>query len=160
MNCECFQENLYEYLDDSLPAAERTAAEKHLAQCGRCRAALQRERDLAQSLSASLERAVEPVTLEAVTQRQILQAAERALSNLPPAQPLFFRVAAPGDAVGHRRLDARGRPRIQPLFLRRQEPFPRTRKGSVETMTATCLCGSPIQRRATPSTRQPGRRRP
>lgn len=71
MNCERFQEYLFEYMDDSLPLSERAVAEQHLAGCSACREAAQQESQLTQSLSRWLEQAIEPVALNTAAKRRM-----------------------------------------------------------------------------------------
>ena len=72
MNCEQLQENLFEYLDETLSPAEKAAAEKHLAGCGVCRDTVQRELLQAQTLSSRLSQAIESVALDSNAQRRIV----------------------------------------------------------------------------------------
>jgi anti-sigma factor RsiW len=77
MNCGHFQEDLYEYLDDTLAPAEKVAAEAHLRTCGACRDLVQGELALAHALSSQLERAVESVALDAAGRGRITDAVRR-----------------------------------------------------------------------------------
>ncbi|HEY3762980.1 MAG TPA: zf-HC2 domain-containing protein [Verrucomicrobiae bacterium] len=88
MNCERFQKNLFEYLDESLPPSNMTAARAHLAGCSICRKRLQRELALAQSLSGRMEQAMERVTLEPHVQRDMVAAIERKIAE--PARSSLF----------------------------------------------------------------------
>src|SRR5436309_13825565 len=63
MNCRRFQNRLYEYLDGTLSRWTRGAADRHLARCAWCRAALRQEQQLAQVLSQELEKNNEPLAL-------------------------------------------------------------------------------------------------
>ncbi len=74
MNCGKFQESLYEYLDSTLPPAEKAQAEAHLGACGACRELVQNEFRLAQVLSTRLEKAVESVALDADARSRIAKA--------------------------------------------------------------------------------------
>jgi anti-sigma factor RsiW len=80
MNCEHMQENLYDYLDDSLSPSEKAAAEKHLAGCAACAELVRREAQFAHSLSGGLEQAVANVALDAVAQRNMAGMLERKTS--------------------------------------------------------------------------------
>jgi anti-sigma factor RsiW len=75
MNCQLFQDRLYEYVDGSLSAAERAAAESHLAGCSACREAMQNERKLAQGLSARMRQAAGDAKLNSAVRARILSAA-------------------------------------------------------------------------------------
>jgi anti-sigma factor RsiW len=77
MNCAHFQENLYEYLDDTLSPSEKAAAEEHLRGCRDCHEAVEKELRLAQALTTRLEQAVEPVALDAACRRKIADAVRR-----------------------------------------------------------------------------------
>lgn len=83
MNCERFQKNLLEYLDEALTPPEMLAARTHLAGCSICRKVLQRELELLRSLSNRMERAVEHVTLEPHAQRAMVAALERETAEPP-----------------------------------------------------------------------------
>jgi len=97
MNCERFQENLYEYLDESLPPAQLAAAKAHLIGCGFCRAALKREQQLAQSLSGGLERIAETATLETADQQRLAAAVQRKIAPAParPHVPFWKYLTSP-----------------------------------------------------------------
>ena len=56
MNCEDFQNGLPEFLEGTLSPSDRAATEEHLAHCGSCREAAEREQRLAQFLSRELTR--------------------------------------------------------------------------------------------------------
>jgi anti-sigma-K factor RskA len=79
MNCQRFQDRLYEYVEGVLSTDERAAAETHLAQCGACRQAVHRERQLAQFLSDRLQQGTESLALRPDVRRRILKTAERQL---------------------------------------------------------------------------------
>jgi anti-sigma factor RsiW len=56
MNCGDFQNGLLEYLEGTLSSGDQAAAEEHLAHCGSCREAAEREQRLAQFLSREFVR--------------------------------------------------------------------------------------------------------
>jgi len=94
MNCEKLQENLYDYLDDTLSPGEKAAAEKHFIGCSVCRDAVQRELLLAETMSNRFRLAVEPVALDEhkmarAVQRSIVKSAERS------PYPFWSRLAIP-----------------------------------------------------------------
>jgi anti-sigma factor RsiW len=74
MNCRCFQESLFEYMDDALSPAEKAAAETHLAQCDACLQVLRAQQQAAQALSARLRQHTQEMVLGADVQRRILTA--------------------------------------------------------------------------------------
>jgi anti-sigma factor RsiW len=84
MNCRCFQDQLYEYVEGSLSAGAMAAAEKHLAGCPACREALQQETALARDLSRRLQQRAGQLQLPPEIRRDILAAARR-----EPASPVF-----------------------------------------------------------------------
>lgn len=84
MNCGQFQDEIYDYLDDTLSPSEKAAAEEHLLQCGACQQAMQRELLLARTLSTRLTQAVESVNLDANARRGITGAALQASSDEEP----------------------------------------------------------------------------
>ena len=90
MNCEDLQENLYEYLEDSLPPSRKSAVEKHLAECSACREAVRQEQELARSLSGRFEQSVQSVSLDLHTQCRIMAAVEKKFSATPRRAPIPF----------------------------------------------------------------------
>lgn len=83
MNCHCFQDQLFEYVEGSLSADALAAAERHLAGCPACRAAVQHEEALAQQLSRRLRQRAAGLKLSPEIRREILAAAQR--GPIPPA---------------------------------------------------------------------------
>src|SRR5690242_19853906 len=81
MKCEHLQENLYDYLDDTLSPPEKAAAEEHLLACEFCRQIVQRELQLARTLSDRFSQAVESVSLDANAQRGLAIAVQRSLQT-------------------------------------------------------------------------------
>lgn len=63
MNCEEFQELMFEYLDGSLSAGERETSDAHLGRCRVCQQALQQEQQRAQFLSKGLRQEMAALTL-------------------------------------------------------------------------------------------------
>ena len=76
MNCQEFQNELFEYVEGSLAVGEQAVADEHLLQCSACRQAVERERLAAQYLSEGIRRGVEPLVLRLGVQRRILTACE------------------------------------------------------------------------------------
>jgi len=74
MNCQDFQEQLFEYLDGTLPTGTHQDIDQHLAACLTCRQALAKHRQLARTLTDQLCRSVESVTLDAAVRCRILAA--------------------------------------------------------------------------------------
>jgi len=74
MNGHGFRNELYEYLDGSLPPGARAAAEKHLAECAACRQRLAQERQVGELLSARFRQATEPLELPSSVSRRVLAA--------------------------------------------------------------------------------------
>jgi anti-sigma factor RsiW len=97
MNCQSFQENLYEYLDETLSPAQLAAAKAHLVGCDVCRAAVKREQQLAQILSGGLERIAEAVTLETADQQRLAAAVQRKIAPAParPHVPFWKYLISP-----------------------------------------------------------------
>jgi anti-sigma factor RsiW len=102
MNCEHLQEIFYDYLDDTLSAAEKAVAEKHLLGCSACRQALQREALVAQTLSGRLGQAVDEIVLDANAQRRMVREVQRKVGDPSEAWSFAFwgRLAVPGVASG------------------------------------------------------------
>jgi hypothetical protein len=88
MNCQQLQECLYEYLDGSLSRSDTAAAQSHLTGCSACRAAVQRELQLAQSLSRQLEQSVESLSLDSNTRRAIAVTVKRKIAKTSERPPI------------------------------------------------------------------------
>jgi hypothetical protein len=84
MNCRCFQDQLYEYMEGSLSAGAMAVAETHLAGCPDCREALRQETALARDLSRRLQQHAGQWQLPLEIRRDLLAAARR-----EPASPVF-----------------------------------------------------------------------
>jgi anti-sigma factor RsiW len=100
MNCDRFQQNLFEYLDDALSPDEKAAAQLHLQACGACRRAFENEQFVAQTLSSRLSEAVETVTLDAQTQRSMANAVREQIEHTRETKkrlllPLWARLVIP-----------------------------------------------------------------
>ena len=97
MNCERFQKNLFEYLDESLSPSDMAAARSHLGGCSVCRKVLQRELERAEAISGRLEQMVKRVTLEPHVQRAMVAAVEREIAGPHRPSPVSFwrRLALP-----------------------------------------------------------------
>jgi anti-sigma-K factor RskA len=74
MNCRCFQDKLFEYVDGTLSAGELAAAQQHLAGCSPCRKLVQKEQHVAETLSTRLRRGGENLTLRPEIARNVLAA--------------------------------------------------------------------------------------
>ncbi len=74
MNCRRFQNNLYEYLEESLSPRAQAAAEKHLAECAVCRKVLQTQRRVGQLVSAKLRETAERLQLPPEVGQRVLAA--------------------------------------------------------------------------------------
>ena len=100
MNCRRFQNELHEYVEGSLSAGARAAAERHLAGCSACRQAVHKEQQLAQLISVQLQQDTMSLTLRPDIRNRILKAVEA--KSTPPPMPAsiadawnrFFRLAA------------------------------------------------------------------
>jgi anti-sigma factor RsiW len=78
MNCEQFQDKLFEYVDGTLSASELDAAQKHLSGCSACRKPVQEEQRRAQALTGRLQQSGQSLTLRPEIVRNILAAARAA----------------------------------------------------------------------------------
>lgn len=78
MTCSEFNEQLPDYVDDTIDAAGRAEAERHLAGCRECQLALRHSRALGGALQAALERETAHLRLARRTQEAVLSAAARA----------------------------------------------------------------------------------
>lgn len=104
MNCEGFQKNLLEYVDDTLSPGEKAEAEAHLGECSTCRELVQHEWLMGQVLSGRLREAVETVTLDAHAQRRMAAAVLKQIEIAPEPKkrfslPSWFRFALPAAAL-------------------------------------------------------------
>lgn len=83
MNCRRFQDRLYEFVEGTLSAGARAAADQHLAGCAACREIVGRELDLARFLSGGLRQSTEHLALHPEIRRRILTVPAR--RSAPPA---------------------------------------------------------------------------
>ena len=90
--CERFRDNLTEYLDRSLPAAEEQAFSRHLADCEVCRGLLDRTRGMLSDLGQAGRVEAPPELAWAV--KRAVDRAERRESERPPLRPLPFGLSA------------------------------------------------------------------
>ena len=74
MNCQRFQNELFEYVDGTLSADALAAAQKHLAGCHACREAVKREQGIETALSSRLRQSSQTLTLRLEIRRNILAA--------------------------------------------------------------------------------------
>ena len=74
MNCQRFQDELYEYVEGTLSADVLAAAEKHLAECDACRQAVEKEKRLEAVLSSRLRQSSQALTLHPEIRRNIISA--------------------------------------------------------------------------------------
>ncbi|HVU15879.1 MAG TPA: zf-HC2 domain-containing protein [Candidatus Didemnitutus sp.] len=75
MNCQQFEEDLYEYLDGTLSAERMDAVREHQTRCDACTRALQREREFGTRLRAELHAEVRGVIADRHLADRILAAA-------------------------------------------------------------------------------------
>jgi anti-sigma factor RsiW len=88
MNCHRLRENLHDYFDNALSHSEMAAAQKHLAGCAACRAAVEQEQQLAQSLSRQFEQTAATISLDASARRRMALAIRQELVG-PAPRPSF-----------------------------------------------------------------------
>jgi hypothetical protein len=81
MNCKRFQNRLLEYVERTLSAPARMAAERHLARCDACLRALRREQHVAQLISQRLRPEAEFLALRSDLWRRVQNAVE---ADSPP----------------------------------------------------------------------------
>jgi anti-sigma factor RsiW len=89
MNCRRFQDQVFEYVEGSLSARARAAAEEHLAGCPACREAVRQEEALRQRLARRLRQGAESLKLSPEIRRNLLAAARR-----EPASPALSELIA------------------------------------------------------------------
>jgi len=99
MNCEEFQDILFEYVEGNVPQEQRADADGHLARCAECNAALRREKQVQQRLSSGLQQTVAALYLGSQGRAQLLKVfeANRQSSQRSQAQvfaELWVRVVA------------------------------------------------------------------
>lgn len=129
MNCDRLQEVLYDYLDATLLPDEKASVEKHLLGCSACRQELQREVQLAQTLSNRLGQTAEKIALDANAQRRMVKAVQQRIAS--PSDQFSFsfwpRLAVPVAAsglvliaaiwIGHRFFSGKHLPSNEPVSL-------------------------------------------
>jgi anti-sigma factor RsiW len=74
MTCQEFSDHLPDYLDETLDAAVRADAHRHLEACRECQLALRRTRALGRSLQCAFERETAHLALTPDTRETILRA--------------------------------------------------------------------------------------
>jgi anti-sigma factor RsiW len=77
MNCRRFQDHLFEFVEGSLSASARAAADEHLASCPACREAVRQEASLMQGLARRLRQGTEGLKLSPEARRNLLATARR-----------------------------------------------------------------------------------
>lgn len=77
MNCRRFQSRLYEYVEGTLSASVRAAAERHVAGCSHCREVVRREQETARALSARFRLGTESLALRPEIRQRILVSSRR-----------------------------------------------------------------------------------
>jgi len=85
MNCQKFQEMLFEYVEGSLTESERAEADSHLAACPVCARVVQRETNVQERLHKGLQQSVESLTLGSQGRAELLGAlaSERVVRQRP-----------------------------------------------------------------------------
>jgi anti-sigma factor RsiW len=84
MNCERFEERLYDYQDGALTPKDQAAAAEHLSQCQRCRELVQAEKAAAMNISKLLREKADRLTLSSRVQQEVLQILKRAPAQTRP----------------------------------------------------------------------------
>lgn len=82
MNCQDFNDRLYDYLDDTLASDVQASVREHLRQCDDCRRVLLREKAVAQCIRRSLDVATAGLAIHPQTLRNVLAAWES--KPIPP----------------------------------------------------------------------------
>lgn len=83
MTCQEFTDQLPDYLDETLDAAERADAQRHLEACRECQLALRRTHALGRSLQCALERETAHLALTPDRRETILRAARSVPAEVP-----------------------------------------------------------------------------
>src|SRR5215211_6604749 len=83
MNCQEFTDQLPDYLDETLDAAVRADAHRHLEACRECQLALRRAQALGRSLQCALVRETAHLALTPDTRETILRAARSVPAEAP-----------------------------------------------------------------------------
>jgi predicted anti-sigma-YlaC factor YlaD len=103
MNCERFQNRLYEYMEGTLSAGTKAAADRHLSCCCDCQQSLRQEQQLAQFLANRLRLSTETLTLRPEIRQGILTASRRKSDHSTIAESivgLWNRFTRPAIIVG------------------------------------------------------------
>ncbi len=97
MKCHEFNDNLCDYLDETLSPEALQAAREHLSNCSTCRRALAREQAVTQCLHHSLKAAAAGCSLRPEIRRTVLQASQRRPEHFRPLLIIWrwFRSASP-----------------------------------------------------------------
>jgi len=77
MNCQDFQNQLYEYVEGSLSADAQAEGDKHLAECHTCQQAVSQEQQRARFLFNRLQQDTKTLVLGPEIRRRILSAPQR-----------------------------------------------------------------------------------
>jgi hypothetical protein len=88
MNCRSFQDQMFEYVEETLSTDARAAAEQHLTGCDACRHAMQKEQQLARILAARLRQSSETLTLNPGIRHHVLAAARRNPASIKVSESL------------------------------------------------------------------------
>ena len=89
MTCQEFTDHLPDYLDETLDAAVRADAHRHLAGCRECQLALRRAHALGRSLHSALERETAPLALTPDAREAILRAARPVPAEAPAGRSVW-----------------------------------------------------------------------
>lgn len=105
MNCDSFQNQMYEYVEGSLSTDAQAAMAQHLGICNGCRQAVEKEKQLAMILSKRLRQNSDALTLSPEIRRAILAAAQRKAASPTVAESVanwwrqWIRVMIPATAL-------------------------------------------------------------
>jgi anti-sigma-K factor RskA len=88
MNCRSFQNQMFEYVEETLSADARATVERHLAGCDACRHAMQKEQQLARILAARLRQSSETLKLNPGIRHHVLAAARRNPASIKVSESL------------------------------------------------------------------------
>jgi anti-sigma factor RsiW len=100
MNCRDFQNEVHEFVEGTLSADARAAAEQHLTGCNTCRRLLQKEQQLARILAAGLRQNSETLKLNPEIRHHVLAAARHNPASIKVSESAtcswgyWFRLAA------------------------------------------------------------------
>lgn len=102
MNCRQFEDQIFDYLDGSLPPGQAPTAESHLARCAHCQATLAAHRRFAERLSRDMHADLPPFTLKPAAESRFQNALRTAAARRRRRELVWSTALAAGLALALR----------------------------------------------------------